>query len=164
MEQFLPGVSIVDGHVKENSLRFNEIITQIKVPAPASGSQSAYFRMADRAAIDFPLASAAVAATFSGSTVKSAKIVLGHVATHPIHATSAESYVAGQELTESVIAEAAQKAFAGATPLTHKSMSTAGAGQGNAFRVYIGTGVVINALRSLPGAVPGVVPPTSASS
>ncbi|MGA2199853.1 MAG: FAD binding domain-containing protein [Nitrososphaerales archaeon] len=161
MEQFLPGVSIVDGRVKENSLRFNEIVTSINVPTPASGTQQAYFRIADRTAIDFPLASAAVVVGFNGSTVSSAKIVLGHVATKPIRATSAESAIVGQQLTETVIANAAQKAFAGATPLTHGSLGANGTGQGNAFRTYIGQGAVMNALRSLPGAVPGVVAPTT---
>ena len=113
MEQFLPGVSIVDGRVKENSLHYNEIITKVNIPTPASGTQQAYFRIADRTAIDFPLASAAVVVKFSGSTVSSAKIVLGHVATHPIRASAAESYIVGKQLTESVIAEAAQKAFRG---------------------------------------------------
>ncbi len=161
MEQFLPGVSIVDGRVKENSLRYNEIVTQINIPTPTSGTQQAYFRITDRTAIDFPMASVAVVATFNGSTVSSSKIVLGHVATHPIRAHSAESAINGQQLTESVIATAAQKAFAGAVPLTHVSISVTGAGQGNGFRTYIGQGAVINALRSLAGASPGVVASTA---
>jgi len=74
MDQFLPGVSIVDGRVKENSLRYNEIVTQINVPTPAAGSLSAYFRMADRTAIDFPLASAAVVVGVNGSTITNATL------------------------------------------------------------------------------------------
>jgi xanthine dehydrogenase YagS FAD-binding subunit len=163
MEQFLPGVSIVDGRVKENSLRYNEIITQINVPTPASGSQSSYFRIADRTAIDFPLASCAVVANFNGSTVSSSKVILGHVATHPIEAHSVESAINGQQLTEAVIATAAQKALEGSTPLTHESVGAQGAGQGNAFRQYILSGAVTNALRSLPGASPGVVASTATS-
>jgi len=163
MEQFLPGVSIVDGRVKENSLRYNEIVTQINVPTPASGTEQSYFRVADRTGIDFPLASVAVAAQFSGSTVSSSKIVLGHVATHPIRATSAESAISGQQLTESVIATAAQNAFSSATPLTHLSVGAPGVGQSNAFRTYIGQGAVVNALRSLPSASPGVVASTATS-
>jgi len=158
MEQFLPGVSIVDGRVKENNLRYNEIITQINIPVPPAGAEQAYFRIADRTAIDFPLASASVVATFNGSTVASAKIVLGHVATHPIHATTAESYLAGQQLTEDVIATAAQKASNdNAQPLTHESIGAQGAGPGNAFRQFILAGAVTNALRSLPSASPGIV-------
>jgi len=161
MEQFLPGVSIVDGRVKENSLRFNEIVTQINVPAPASGSQSAYFRIADRTAIDFPLASCAVSATFNGNTPSNAKIVLGHVATKPIRSIAVEAAINGQTLNEATIANAAAKAIEGATPLTHESIGANGLGQGNGFRTFILAGAVTNALRSLPGATPGVVASTS---
>jgi xanthine dehydrogenase YagS FAD-binding subunit len=149
MEQFLPGVSIVDGRVTERSLRYNEIVTSINIPTPASGTKQAYFRITDRTAIDFPLASAAVVAKMNGSTVSSAKIVLGHVATHPIRAHSAESYLAGKQLTESVMAEAAQKALDGATPLTHQSVGAHGIGENNSFRTYILAGAVTNALRTL---------------
>jgi len=163
MEQFLPGVTIVDGRVKENSLRYNEIITSINVPALAAGTESSYFRIADRTAIDFPLASAAVVAQFSGSTVSSSKVVLGHVATKPLRASSVESAINGQTLTESVISSAAQHAIDGSTPLSHLSVGANGNNQNesanNAFRQYILQGAVKNALRSLPSASPGVQPP-----
>jgi len=151
MDQFMPGVSIVDGRVKENSLRYNEIITQINVPAPASGTKSTFFRMTDRGAIDFPLASASVVAETSGSTISSARIYMGHVGTKPIRASSAESAIVNQSLplSASVIAQAAANAVSGATPLTHLSVNAANEGHGNAFRVYIAQGVVANAIRAL---------------
>jgi len=153
MDQFLPGVSIVDGKVKENSLRYNEIVTQINVPAPTSGTLSSFFRMTDRGAVDFPLASAAVVVTTNGSTISGARVVLGHVATKPLRAHSAESYLNGQTLplSDSALTQAAENALSAATPLTHVSTSAAGpsAGQGNGFRVYIAQGVVKNALRAL---------------
>jgi len=165
MEQFLPGVTLVDGRVKENSLRYNEIITAINVPALPSGTETAYFRITDRTAIDFPLAAAAVSVQFSGSTASNAKIVLGHVATKPFRAGSAESAVNGQTLTEAVIASAAQHATDGAQPLTHLAVGANGANSNeaanNAFRTFVLSGAVTNALRSLPSASPGVQPATS---
>ncbi len=151
MDQFMPGVTIVDGRVKENSLRYNQIITQINVPAPASGTLSTFFRMTDRAAIDFPLASAAVVAQTSGSTITSAKVIMGHVANKPLRAHGAESAIVNQSLplSESTIATAAANAVKGATPLTHPNANAANAGHGNAFRVWIAQGVVTNALRAL---------------
>jgi len=160
MEQFLPGVSIVDGRVKENSLRYNEIITSINIPALPSGTQSSYFRIAERTAIDFPLASVAVVAQMNGSTVSNSKVVLGHVATHPIRAHSVESAINGQTLNESTIATAAQKVLDGSTPLTHSALGANGSNSqvvGNAFRQYLLQGALTNALRTLPGASPGVV-------
>ncbi len=140
MDQLMPGVTIVDGRVTEKTLRYNEIVTEIHIPTPASGTQSAFFKVSDRHAIDFALASAAVSAVFSGTTISSARVVLGGVATTPLRAKAAESYLAGQQLTESVITEAAAKAVSGATPLTE--------GTGNAFRVYLAQGAVAKALRS----------------
>jgi xanthine dehydrogenase YagS FAD-binding subunit len=151
MDQFMPGVTIVDGRVKENSLAYNQIVTQINVPAPSSGQLSTFFRMTDRAAIDFPLASAAVVAETNGSTITSARVYMGHVANKPIRASSAESAIVNQSLplSESVIAQAAANAVKGATPLTHPSTNAANVGHGNAFRVWIAQGVVTNAIRAL---------------
>ncbi len=110
-EEFLPGVSIVDGRVKENSLHYNEIVTQINIPTPAAGAQQAYFRIADRR----PSTSRSRAVqwsprTFNGSNVASAKIVLGHVAGQkPIRASTAESFLSGEQLNEANIATAAQR-------------------------------------------------------
>jgi len=151
MDQFMPGVTVVDGRVKENSLAYNQIVTQISVPAPSSGQLSTFFRMTDRAAIDFPLASAAVVAETSGSTITSARVYMGHVANKPIRASGAESAIVNQSLplSESTIASAAANAVSGATPLTHPSTNAANAGHGNAFRVWIAQGVVANAIRAL---------------
>jgi len=152
MDQFIPGVTIVDGRVKENTLHYNDIVTSINVPVPAAGTKSAFFRVTDRDAIDFPFASVAVSANVSGGNVSKVSLVLGHVATKPIRAASAASYLEGKSLTEDVIAQAAENALAGAVPLTHPSVGAHGVQQGtpgNAFRVYIAKGAVINALRLL---------------
>jgi len=141
MDQFMPGVSIVDGRVKENSLRYNEIVTSIHIPAPASGAVSAFYKVSERQAIDFALANCAVSATVSGGTLSNTRVVLGGVANKPIRATAAESYLNGQQLSDAVISAAATKALSGATPLT--------TGTGNSFRVFLAQGAVSNALRGL---------------
>ncbi len=141
MDQFMPGITIVDGRVKENNLRYNEIVTQVHIPTPSAGSVSTFFKVSDRTAIDFALASCAVSATLSGSMVTNARVVLGAVAEKPLRAKAAESYLNGQQLTEDVIAGAATKALSGATPLT--------TGTGNQFRVFLAQGAVKGALRAL---------------
>lgn len=141
MDQLIPGVSVVDGRVKQNSLRYNEIVTEFHIPTPASGTKSAYHKVRDRGSVDFALASAAVSATFNGSNVSKVSIVLGGVATTPHRASSAESYLVGNQLTESVITNAAQKALANAAPLT--------TGTTNNFRVYLAQGAVKQALRAI---------------
>ena len=142
MDQLIPGVTIVDGRVKQNSLAYNEIVTEFHIPTPASGTKSAYHKVRDRGSVDFALASAAVSVTFNGSSVSKASIVLGGVATTPRRATAAESYLVGNQLTdETVLTAAAQKATANATPLT--------TGTTNNFRVYLAQGAVKQALRAI---------------
>jgi len=143
MDQFMPGTTIVDGRVKENSLRYNEIITQVHMPMPASGSMSAFFKVSERGSYDFAMASCAVSATISGGTLSNTRVVLGGVAEKPLRASGAESYLNGQQLSDSVIAQAATNALSGATPLTN--------GTGNQFRVFLAQGAVKGALRALTG-------------
>jgi xanthine dehydrogenase YagS FAD-binding subunit len=141
MDELIPGITIVDGVVKENSLHYNELVTEIHIPTPASGTQSTYYKVADRGGIDFALASAAVSAIFNGGTISNARVVLGGVATKPLRVPAVEQYLNGKQLSADVISQAAQTAVAGATPLT--------LGTGNAFRVQLAIGAVKKALTSL---------------
>jgi xanthine dehydrogenase YagS FAD-binding subunit len=141
MDQFMPGTSIVDGRVKENSLRYNQIITKIHIATPPAGSVSTFFKVSDRVAQDFALASCAVSAQVSNGTLSNTRLVLSAVAEKPLRRPDAESYLNGKQLSESVISTAATKALAGATPLT--------TGRGNAFRVFLAQGAVKGALRAL---------------
>ncbi|MDG6923961.1 MAG: xanthine dehydrogenase family protein subunit M [Nitrososphaerota archaeon] len=141
MDELMPGISVVDGRVKENSLAYNEILTEFHIPTPESGTKSAFYKVRNRGTFDFALASAAVSATFNGSTISSVQLVLGAVANKPLRATSAEQYLDGKTLSESIISSAADTALSGATPLT--------GGTGNSFRVFLAKGAVKNALRSI---------------
>ncbi|MDG6995645.1 MAG: FAD binding domain-containing protein [Nitrososphaerota archaeon] len=141
MDQLIPGVSVVDGRVKENILSYNELLTEFHIPVPTSGTKSAFYKVTDRGTFDFALASAAVRATFSGSTISSISLVLGAVANKPLRATSAEQYLNGKTLSDTVISSAADTALSGATPLTE--------GTGNSFRVWLAKGAVKNALRAI---------------
>ena len=143
MEQLMPGVTLVDGRVTELGLHYNELVTEIHIPAPASGTQSAYFKLADRGGIDFALASAAVVVTTNGSTISGAKVYLGGVANTPHRAPSAESALVNQTLplSTSVIAQAATNAVSGSNPLTW--------GTGNGFKVQEAMAAVKKALANL---------------
>ncbi len=129
-----------DGIVKENTVGYNEILTEVHVPTPATNTKSVYYKVRDRGTWDFALASAAITATFSGSTISKARVVLGGVDVKPHRVPAVESYLAGKQITEDVISSAADTALSGATPLTF--------GTGNAFRVDLAKGAVKKALRS----------------
>ncbi len=141
MDALMPGISVIGGVVKENTLAQNEILTQFNVPKPSSSQKSTYYKVRDRGTWDFALASAAVALNFSGSTVSSASVVLGGVDVIPHRAKAAESYLVGKSLSESVLTGAANAAVQDAQPLTY--------GTGNAYRVELARGAVKKALRTI---------------
>jgi xanthine dehydrogenase YagS FAD-binding subunit len=102
---------------REYDLKPNEILTDILVP-PAGGAKMAVYEVRQKEALDWPLAAAAVVLNLSGKTVKSARVVLGHVAPVPWPSPEAEAALAGKTLTDSVADEAGKAAVAKATPLS----------------------------------------------
>jgi len=100
------------------SLGDNEVLTEIQVPAPASGTVQAFYKYAIRKSFDFAVASAAVSVTVSGGNVSECKIALGGVAPTPYRASAAEDELTGGPLNASTAAAAAAKATNGALKLT----------------------------------------------
>lgn len=141
MDEFMPGIVLVDGRIKENVLRRNEILKEVIVPTPPAGTKSAYYKIAERGSIDFALASVAVVANMNGSTVNNISIVLGGVDVKPRRAKDAETFLQGKTLNEENITRAADLAVHDAQPLA--------IGTGNAFRVEIARGAVTKALTKL---------------
>ena len=68
----------------------DEIVTEIRIPAPAKGSKSAFIKFALRKSIDFPIVNCAAALTMSGDIVAEARICLNAVYVTPYRATAAE--------------------------------------------------------------------------
>ncbi len=102
---------------RENVLAPNEIVTDILVPAPGR-AKSAVYEVRQKEALDWPLAAAAVALELQGRTVKSARVVLGHVAPVPWPSPEAEQALAGKTLGEDVADGAGKAAVSKATPLS----------------------------------------------
>ena len=96
--------------------RPDEILTHIHVPDQA-GWRSTYWKLRRRGSFDFPVASAAVAARFDGARVLEARVVLGAVASRPLASAAAEAILRDVDLTDSVVASAADAAFEIAKPM-----------------------------------------------
>lgn len=111
----------------------DEIVTEIQIPAPASGSSQAFAKASIRKAVDFALASAAVYITSND-----ARVVLGGVAPTPLRATGAEDALKGQAISESVADAAAQAAISGAVKLTN-----------NGYMIQVTKGIVKRAVLAL---------------
>jgi len=102
---------------REYALKPNEILTEIMVP-PAGGAKMAAYVVRQKEALDWPLAAAAVVLNLDGQTVKSARVVLGHVAPVPWPSPEAEAALAGKVVSEAVADAAGQAAVAKAKPLS----------------------------------------------
>lgn len=100
------------------SLDDDEIITEVEVPAPASGTVQSFQKFAIRKSFDFAVASAAVSITLGDMGVSDCKIVLGGVAPVPWRATAAEDELTNGPINETTAAAAAAKATDGALKLT----------------------------------------------
>jgi len=104
---------------RETALLPNEILTEIIVPQ--EGTKNATYEVRQKEALDWPLATASVALKMSGSTVSSARIVLGHVAPTPWVAEKAQQALAGKAVTPETAEEVAKAAVADATPLSQNA-------------------------------------------
>jgi xanthine dehydrogenase YagS FAD-binding subunit len=96
---------------REHDLKSNEIVTDVLVPPP-SGARTGHYEVRQKEAFDWPLATASVAVAMDGNTVRSARVVLGHVAPVPWLSAEAERALAGKPLDEQT-ADAAGRAAVG---------------------------------------------------
>ena len=117
----------------ETVLQPNEIVTHVLLPAP--GQRSATYEVRFKQSHDWPLAAASVNLVMSGSTVKSARVVMGAVAPIPWRAQAAERVLAGKAITEAIATEAASAAVAGARPMS-----------GNGYKIQIAKTAVKRAI------------------
>jgi xanthine dehydrogenase YagS FAD-binding subunit len=100
----------------ENTLAVAEILTEVRIPAPAG--RSIYDEVRERQAFDWPLVSMAASVTVDGGLVKDARIVLGAVAPIPWRSTRAEAALVGKPLNEATLQDVARAAIVGAAPLS----------------------------------------------
>lgn len=104
--------------INETVLRPDEIITEIFVPKPESGTRSAYQKYGEKESFDWPLADAGVVLVMDGDKCRKASVVLGVAAPTPIHAKEAEEALAGRAISEAAARAAAKAAMQNATPLS----------------------------------------------
>jgi len=92
----------------ENSLKANEVMTEIIVPNPAAGTKMAWSKLKDRQVYDFALVAVAVQFTTDGGNWKDGRITLGGVAPVPYRATVVENALKGKDIKATAKAAAAQ--------------------------------------------------------
>jgi xanthine dehydrogenase YagS FAD-binding subunit len=101
---------------REHDLRPNEIVTEIVLP-PLAGIKAATYEIRQKEAMDWPLAIASVALSFSGNKVRSARVVMGQVAPVPWRSEAAEQALIGKTISEDTAKAAGEAAVVGAKSL-----------------------------------------------
>jgi carbon-monoxide dehydrogenase medium subunit len=100
----------------ETALARDELLTEIRIPAPPARSGGAY-RKLERKVGDFATAAAAVQLTLGArGEVERAGIGLTNAGPTPVRAREAEQWLVGKTLDEKTIAEAARLAAQAANP------------------------------------------------
>jgi xanthine dehydrogenase YagS FAD-binding subunit len=127
----LPG----DTPDRETVVRPGELIAYVTLPTRPFGPQSAYVKLRDRASYEFALASAAVALELEGTTVRSARVALGGVATKPWRALEAEQVLTGSTASDATFRDAADAALIGAVPRRY-----------NAYKIELAKRAIVRAL------------------
>src|SRR5215471_17954819 len=98
------------------ALRPDEILTEIRIPAPTAGSGGAYIKL-ERKVGDFAIVGVAAQVTIDARGICTrAGIGLTNVAPTPLKAHQAEAFLQGQHLDQDSITQAAQLAAEAARP------------------------------------------------
>ena len=124
----------------ETSLRPDELVTGVEIPALPDGSRSTYRKVRDHASFEFAVVSVAAALTVHEERVTDVRIALGGVAPRPWRARVAEAQLVGGPASRAAFDAAITTELAAAEPLP-----------GNAFKVSLTARVVSATLSGLTG-------------
>ena len=127
-----PGVDIT----KLTVIQPGELLTAIHIPADWAGTEFYFEKVRDRQVWDFPLVNIASALKVSGSTIQSARVVVGAVAATPVRLDAVEQFVAGKARSKETAEAAGRMAVEGAVALAH-----------NAYKIPLMRNLVMRAVR-----------------
>ncbi|MGH7449004.1 MAG: FAD binding domain-containing protein, partial [Longimicrobiales bacterium] len=105
----------------ENTVReWNEIVTHVRIPLPSARTRTAFQKVRQRGAIDFPLLNIAVAAELGPALeIEDLRIVVSALGARPRVISGLEKVAHGRSLDEATIDAVAERAFQQCHPLTN---------------------------------------------
>jgi xanthine dehydrogenase YagS FAD-binding subunit len=121
MEQLVPGDMMVDGRLQSHVVRFNEILTEVAIPAPKANFRASFEKIRPRDVWDFAMASLALGLQMQGTTIQDARVVFGGIAGKPYRERAVESFLIGKALSPQLIAQAQAAALTNAAPLKYNA-------------------------------------------
>ena len=122
VEQLVPGDMLVDGRIQSHVVRFNEILTEVVLPAPKPATRASFEKLRPRGVWDFAMASLALSLQVrANNTIEDARVVFGGISGKPLRERTIENFLKGKPLTAGLGNEAASIALANAAPLKYNS-------------------------------------------
>ncbi len=110
---------IADG-IWNSVRRPDEVLVRVRVPLPETGTRTAFRKLRQRNAIDFPLLNVAAAMVgHQDGTIGALHIVVSALGSRPRRITGLDRITAGQRLTGEVIERVVERAHAQCHPLTN---------------------------------------------
>jgi xanthine dehydrogenase YagS FAD-binding subunit len=102
-------------------VRFNEILTEVVIPAPKLGLRASFEKLRPRGVWDFAMASLAMALQVRDGSVEDARVVFGGISGKPLRERTVEDFLRGKSLTADLAQPAAAMALANAAPLKYNA-------------------------------------------
>jgi len=121
VEQLVPGDMMVDGKLQSHVVRFNEVLTEVTIPAPKAGFKASFEKLRPRGVWDFSMASLALGLQLNGKTVQDSRVVFGGIAGKPWREKTVEDFLKGKTIDTGVINQAMAQALQNAAPLKYNA-------------------------------------------
>jgi xanthine dehydrogenase YagS FAD-binding subunit len=121
VEQLVPGDMLVDGRIQSHVVRYNEILTEVVLPAPKPGLRASFEKLRPRGVWDFAMASLAMTLQIRGNIIEDSRVVFGGISGKPLRETAVENFLKGKPLGEDLTAQAVSMALANAAPLKYNA-------------------------------------------
>ena len=112
---------LVDGRIQSHVVRFNEILTEVVLPAPKPGVRASFEKLRPRGVWDFAMASLALSLQVRENHIEDARVVFGGIAGRPLREHVVENFLKGKMLNADLGAQAVSIALANAAPLKYNS-------------------------------------------
>ena len=141
LEQLVPGDMMVDGRIQSHVVRYNEILTEVVIPAPQSGLRASFEKLRPRGVWDFAMASLAITVQLRDKTIGDARVVFGGIAGKPLREQTVENFLKGKTLNADLGNQAMGVALADAAPLKY-----------NATKIDMAKGLLASGLAKLDAA------------
>src|SRR6476646_6491107 len=121
LEQLVPGDMMVDGRIQSHVVRYNEILTEVTLPAPKAGFQASFEKIRPRGVWDFAMASLALGLQLNGKQIQDARVVFGGISGKPYREREAENFLKGKTLTDQLAQQAMASALTNSAPLKYNA-------------------------------------------